>query len=229
MQRSQVPVITIDGPSGTGKGTISQKLAQHLDWHLLDSGAMYRVLGLAALEQRISLDDGVALAKLALELDVEFLADGLTGIPAIQLNGENVTDMIREHRISEAASKVAAHSPVRNALLELQHAFRREPGLVADGRDMGSTVFPDADLKIYLTAQPEIRAERRHKQLKNKEDSGSLRALLDDIKKRDERDMSRKASPLRPADDAITVDSSELSADQVFERVLQEVRRLDLC
>lgn len=225
----QTPVITIDGPSGTGKGTLSQLLAQRLNWHLLDSGAMYRVLGLAAIDEAVDLDDGVALAEMALELDVAFTADRLTGVPSIELNGDSVTDRIREHAISEAASRVAAHAPVRTALLELQHQFRRAPGLVADGRDMGATVFPDADLKIYLTASAEVRADRRHKQLKNKEDGGSLRALLDDIKKRDERDMTRKASPMRPADDAVIIDSSILSVDQVFDLMLKEVSQRNLC
>ena len=223
------PVITVDGPSGTGKGTLSHLLAQHLSWHLLDSGAMYRVLGIAALDGDVDFDDGIALAELAMELDVGFSSDELTGTPVIELNGASVNERIREHAISEAASRVAAHGPVRTALLDLQRQFRRNPGLVADGRDMGATVFPDAVLKIYLTASAEVRAERRHKQLKNKEDDGSLRALLNDIKKRDERDMTRAASPMRPADDAVLIDSSKMSVDQVFSQMLEEVSKRNLC
>lgn len=219
-----IPVITVDGPSGTGKGTLSQLLANELGWHLLDSGAMYRVLGLAALEERVDLDDGLALGQLAMELDVGFSADELTGVPSIQLSGSNVTNSIREHHISDAASRVAAHPEVRRALLDLQHAFRRAPGLVADGRDMGSMVFQDAELKFYLTASAEVRAQRRHKQLKTKEQGDSLRALLEDIQARDARDMNRAASPLTTTSDAVLIDSSEMDVDQVFEQMMLSVR-----
>ncbi len=227
--KSEVPVITIDGPSGTGKGTLSQLLATELSWHLLDSGAMYRVLALAALDSAIDLDDELQLAQLALELDINFTPDQNTGVPSIQLAGAEVSKRIREHEISEASSRVAAHPPVRTALLDLQRAFRREPGLVADGRDMGSTVFPMADLKVFLTASAEARAQRRYKQLKTKEDSASLRALREDLNKRDQRDMTRTASPLRPADDALVIDSTELSIDQVFDRLLDAVKQRGLC
>ncbi|MEM8500878.1 MAG: (d)CMP kinase [Pseudomonadota bacterium] len=227
--KTDAPVITIDGPSGTGKGTLSQLLATKLQWHLLDSGAMYRVLALAALDSDIDLDDELQLAQLALELDINFTPDQNTGVPSIQLAGAEVSERIREHEISEASSRVAAHPPVRTALLDLQRAFRRAPGLVADGRDMGSTVFPMADLKVFLTASADARAQRRYKQLKTKEDGASLRALREDLAKRDQRDMTRTASPLRPADDALIIDSTEMSIEQVLERLLDAVKQRGLC
>ncbi len=227
--KTNTPVITIDGPSGTGKGTLSQLLANKLRWHLLDSGAMYRVLALAALDSGVDLDDELQLAQLALELDINFTPDQHTGVPSIQLAGAEVSDRIREHEISEASSRVAAHPAVRTALLDLQRAFQREPGLVADGRDMGSTVFPRANLKIFLTASADARAQRRYKQLKTKEDSDSLRALREDLDKRDQRDMTRAASPLRPADDALIIDSTNLSIEQVFDRLLEAVKQHGLC
>lgn len=226
--KSNAPVITIDGPSGTGKGTISQLLAQKLGWHLLDSGALYRTLALAALQRQLDVGDNAALSALAAELDVRFLASNPGDASTVILDGDAVTERIRDEKIGDAASIVAAYPAVRSALLARQRAFQQPPGLVADGRDMGSTVFADAALKIFLTASAEVRAERRHKQLITKGQDGSLRALLEDIMARDERDRTRAASPLRPAEDAIIVDSSAMNIEQVLALVLEEVERIAL-
>lgn len=223
-----VPVITIDGPSGTGKGTISQLLARELGWHLLDSGALYRALALAAIKRHIEPDDEAALGALAVGLNVRFLTARPGETATVILDGKPVTEQLREEKTGDTASLVAAWPAVRAALLARQRGFRQPPGLVADGRDMGATVFPAAALKIFLTASAEVRAERRYKQLITKGQGGSLRALLVDIMARDERDRTRAASPLRPAEDAIIVDSSTLSIEQVLDLVLEEVDRLAL-
>lgn len=215
----EVLVITIDGPSGSGKGTIARLLAERLGWHLLDSGALYRVLGLAALRRGVALTDEPALTELARALPVEFVLDA-TGAQCVLLDGDDVSLELRSEQTGDAASQVAALGAVREALLERQRAFRRAPGLVADGRDMGTVVFPSAPLKIYLTASVEERAHRRHKQLNEQGLGGNLSALLQDIAARDERDMNRAVAPLKPAEDAITVDSSGMGVDAVFERVL---------
>jgi CMP/dCMP kinase len=221
------PVLTVDGPSGSGKGTIGQVLAARLGWHFLDSGALYRLVGLAARRQRIDLTDTAALAKLAESLDVAFIpcADAA---PTILLAGQDVSDVLRTEESGAAASRVAALPAVRIALLHKQHALRRPPGLVADGRDMGTTVFPDALLKVFLTASADVRAERRYKQLKQKGFDVNLRRLLDEIRERDARDAAREASPLKPAADAHILDTSDLSISDVVDRIeglLRQQRR----
>jgi cytidylate kinase len=212
------PVITIDGPSGSGKGTISQLVAQKLKFNFLDSGALYRLTALAARKRNIDWDDEDRVAKVAEELQVQFETGGEKTV--ILLDGDDATDAIRREEMSLGSSKVAAHPKVRAALLNLQKSFQQAPGLVADGRDMGTTVFPDASVKIFLTASAEERAQRRYKQLMEKGESVSLRALLTDIQARDERDSQRAVSPLKPADDALILDSTTLSIVEVLDRVL---------
>lgn len=217
-----VPVITVDGPSGSGKGTLAQLLATHLGWHLLDSGALYRILGLHAMDQQIDPGQGDAVAALAEGLAVRF--DG----ERVWVNEQEVTDRLRTEDAGTAASQIASHPAVRTAIVSLQHGFAKPPGLVADGRDMGTVIFPAAPLKIFLTASAEVRAERRYNQLKNKGLAVSLRALLVAIEERDERDRTRTASPLHPAADALVLDSSDLDIDQVMSVVLGEVKALGL-
>ena len=212
---SPVPVIAIDGPSGSGKGTISQIVADKLGYHYLDSGALYRLLALASKNHGLSVESEGDLETLAAHLDVQFSADG-----SIVLEGERVTDEIRTEAVGNRASQIAALVGVRQALLARQRAFRDAPGLVADGRDMGTVVFPDAGAKIFLTASAEARAERRYKQLKEKGISVNLAHLLEDIRERDERDSQRQASPLKPATDAIQLDTTNLSIDEVVDKVL---------
>lgn len=215
-----VPVIAIDGPSGSGKGTIARLLAGRLGWQLLDSGAMYRVLGLAATRRDMALDDERALTELAQDLDVSFEVDE-AGEQRVVLDGDDVSTAIRTEEAGNAASKVAVLPAVRKALLERQRAFRRAPGLVADGRDMGTVVFPDAPCKIYLTASVEERARRRYNQLNQQGLGGNLSALLKDIAERDRRDSSRSVAPLRPAEDATILDTTGIAVDEVLERVLE--------
>jgi len=216
------PVITVDGPSGSGKGTICRLLARELGYHLLESGALYRLAALAAMHHQVDVGNEAALEVLAGHLDVQF--DVQDDEIKIVLEGEDVTRNIRSEEVGMNASKVAAYPKVRAALLDRQRAFRQLPGLVADGRDMGTTVFPDAAVKIFLTASAEERADRRYKQLINKGESVSLAALLGDIRARDEQDSSRSASPLVPAADAVLLDCTTMSIEEVLAAVLAVVR-----
>jgi len=213
-----VPVLTIDGPSGSGKGTIAQAIADRLGWHRLDSGALYRSVGLAAGRRGIALTDAPALALMTRNLDLAFRTSH--GTEVVQLDGSDITEAIRSEDAGRAASQVAALPEVRRALLELQHSFASAPGLVADGRDMGTVVFPAADLKVFLTASPDARALRRHKQLKEKGIDVSLRDLSQGIAERDQRDASRSVAPLKPADDARILDSTDLRPEEVVQQVL---------
>ncbi len=228
MQEQEIPVIAVDGPSGSGKGTISQRISAELGWHFLDSGALYRVLALAAEWHAIELDNEVALETLAEHLDVSFRS-GADGETQVLLEGEVVTDAIRTETAGNSASKVAALPPVRTALLSRQRAFREAPGLVADGRDMGTVVFPGAQLKVFLTASAEERASRRYKQLIQKGIDVNLPDLLQEITERDARDASRTVAPLKPAADAVVVDTSGIGIEEVVGRVMQLVRQKIAC
>ncbi|WP_312448424.1 (d)CMP kinase [Stutzerimonas nitrititolerans] len=225
---NQIPVITIDGPSGSGKGTVAALLAGKLGWKFLDSGALYRLLAFAARNHGVDLTNEEALKVLAAHLDVQFDAAVSGHGMRIVLEGEDVTEAIRNEVVGAGASQVAALPVVREALLQRQKAFREAPGLVADGRDMGTVVFPDATLKIFLTASAEERARRRYLQLKAKGDDVNLASLLDEIRARDERDTQRAVAPLKPADDAIQLDSTALSIEQVLGQILSEAAKRDL-
>ena len=213
-----VPVICIDGPSGSGKGTLAQRLASHLGFHLLDSGALYRIVGFAALDQGIAWDDEASVTQIARDLDVSFVTANL-GVRVIYC-GRDVTDPVRSVRGGEGASAVAAIPSVREALLARQRELALAPGLIADGRDMGTVVFPDAPVKIFLEASAMARAQRRQSQLQLQGEDVSLPRLLEAIEARDTKDRTRSVSPLVPAEDAVIVDSTDLTADAVFERVL---------
>lgn len=223
--QGEVPVLAVDGPSGSGKGSLCRRLSRALAFNLLDSGALYRLTALSALRREIPLDDAQSLAQVALELNVEFRVDD--GDPPVRalLDGEDVDRELRSERCGGAASQVAALPAVRRALLDRQRAFRRPPGLVADGRDMGTVVFPDAALKLFLTASAEERANRRYKQLIAKGISASLRDLLTDIRERDLRDSERSTAPLVPAADAVVLNTSGMPLDVVFEQALALVRQ----
>ncbi len=212
------PIITIDGPSGAGKGTIAQQVADHLGFHILDSGSLYRLTALACRNHNIDLTNDTALEAIALNLPVTFqsTASGLL----INLDNRNVTEKIRDEDIGMLASKIAANTLVRNALLARQRDFCTSPGLVADGRDMGTTVFPQAILKVYMTASAEERAKRRFNQLKTKGINANIAALVKDLKLRDEQDKNRAVSPLEPAEDAILIDTSNMSIEEVTHQVL---------
>ena len=219
---AEIPVITVDGPSGAGKGTISHLLAEALGWHFLDSGALYRVVGEACLIEGVSWADHPAVTELARHLEVTFLY-APTGEVLVSYKGTDVSRAIRTEEGGRGASTVAAIAEVRQALLERQREFLRAPGLVADGRDMGTVVFHDAPLKFFLTASPEERAQRRYRQLIAKGESVNLPRLLGDIQERDARDSSRAVSPLVPAEDAIVIDSTAIPIDQVFDQVMLKV------
>lgn len=215
---SEIPVLTIDGPSGSGKGTVAQLVAKQFGWHYLDSGALYRVLAQAALKHNIDLDDESGVASLAAELDVSFdLSDDTLHV---LLEGEDVSTLIRSEQAGNAASKVAALPAVRAALLQRQRDFRQAPGLVTDGRDMGTVVFPGATYKVFLTASAEVRARRRHKQLKEKGISSNLADLIAEISERDLRDSQRAVAPLKPAETALLLDSTRLGIEAVLQQVV---------
>ena len=215
-----IPVVTVDGPSGAGKGTLSALIAEKLGWHLLDSGAIYRVLAVAAMHHDLPVDDESAVVPLASGLDVSFEIDKEQR--RVVLEGEDVTDDIRTEEVGAVASQIASLARVREALLRRQRAFQQDPGLVADGRDMGTVVFRDAPLKVFLTASAEERARRRYAQLKEKGFGANLATLIEDIRTRDERDMQRAVAPLKPAPDAVEIDSTELNVEQVVDRILDE-------
>jgi cytidylate kinase len=215
MDAALIPVIAIDGPSASGKGTIAAIVAQRLGFHYLDSGALYRIVGLVAGEQVINLENDSEVSRIALNLNIKFNGE------EVWVNGREVSGLIRGEVAGAAASRVAALPGVRAALMTLQHNFRRQPGLVADGRDMGSVVFPDAGLKIYLTATPEERAQRRYKQLITKGVDASMAALLQDIRDRDHRDSNRATAPLLKCADAIEFDTTGIPVDAVVAKVLQ--------
>lgn len=220
---AEIPVIAVDGPSGTGKGTICLFLARWLNWHFLDSGALYRGLAYVALARDQSLDDATGLARLAAGLDVRFV-EGPDAIRVLLHGHGDISTAIRTETCGSAASRIAAMREVREALLERQRAFREAPGLIADGRDMGTVVFPDAQLKVFLTASPQERAKRRYKQLKEQGISVNLARLSVEISERDARDMGRSLSPLIPAADAIVIDSTDLDAGAVCGQVSELVR-----
>lgn len=214
-----IPVITVDGPGGAGKGTLCQVLAERLGWHLLDSGAIYRVLALAALHHQIDISSENALVPIASHLDVRFISQD--GKMKVILEGEEVTDEIRQETVGNTASQIAAFPRVREALLRRQRNFREAPGLVADGRDMGTVVFPEAPVKIFLDASAEERARRRMIQLQEKGFSGKFDRLLLEIKERDDRDRNRATAPLVPANDALIIDSTAMSIEEVIEKALE--------
>ncbi len=217
-----VPVVTIDGPVGSGKGTVSSRLATRLGWGFLDSGALYRLVALSALRERIDENDTAGLASAAGAMDCRFDFDGHA--TRIFLGGDDVTNEVRTEPVSRMASVVAAVPEVRAALVARQKAFRRPPGLVADGRDMGTVIFPDATVKLFLTATARARAERRYKQLKEKGESVNLPRLLQDLEARDARDASRQVAPLAPAKDAIVIDSTEMGIEAVVEKAYNIIK-----
>lgn len=213
-----IPIITVDGPSGSGKGTLCARLAHYFSWHFLDSGALYRLVGLAAWQRCIDFADHQALSQLAEQLDVQFIAQPLQ--VQVVLEQQDVTQQIRTEAVAGYASCVAAIQPVRDALLKRQRDFAQQPGLIADGRDMGTVIFPQAVLKIFLTASAQARAQRRVQQLQQAGQPMDYEQVLQDIQARDHRDMNRHSSPLKPAADAYLIDSTALSAEAVFWRIV---------
>jgi cytidylate kinase len=214
-----VPVVTIDGPGGSGKGTLSSLVAAKLGWHLLDSGALYRIVAVSAQSQAIDLADENTLVAMVADLQIAFIGD------KVDVNGSDLSDIIRTEETGVAASQVAALPGVRDAILALQKSFQRAPGLVADGRDMGTVVFPHSKAKIFLDASAEARADRRYKQLKNKGLSVNLRDLLEQIQERDARDRGRAVAPLKPAADALIIDSTQMTIEEVLETIMTEVSK----
>ena len=213
------PIVTIDGPGGSGKGTLSSLVATKLGWHLLDSGALYRIVAVSAQAQVIDLNDESPLVAMISDLQIAFTGD------KVDVNGNNLSDIIRTEETGAAASKVAALPGVRDAILSLQKSFQCAPGLVADGRDMGTVVFPHSKAKIFLDASAEARADRRYKQLKNKGLSVNLRDLLEQIQERDARDRGRAVAPLKPAADALIIDSTQMTIEEVLETIMAEIAR----
>jgi len=226
MSEGSAPVIAVDGPGGSGKGTVTQMLAKKLGWHLLDSGALYRLTALAATRQNVSLDDEAALIRVAASLDVAFEPTPEGEPVKVILAGEDVTGDIRTETCGNNASRIAVMQPVRDALLQRQRDFQQKPGLVADGRDMGTVVFPNAPVKIFLTASAQERARRRFGQLNAAGVDVSIDAVLEEIRVRDERDMNRSAAPLKPADDAQVIDSTGLSIKEVLDRCMAVVGQI---
>lgn len=226
---NKAPLITIDGPGSTGKGTVSHLLAHKLGWHLLDSGIFYRVLALAAQQNTTELDNEEALHLLALNLDIQFVTKEIGTEPRIILENDDVSEDIRSEKCGNAASKVAALPMVRKALLARQRSFLKPPGLVADGRDMGTVVFPDADLKIFLVATFEERCQRRYRQLQQKGINVSLADVSQELKMRDERDKSRVVAPMKPATDAIIIDTTNLSIEHVVKMILAKLKEHLIC
>ena len=227
--QTDVPVITIDGPSGTGKGTLCSRICRWLNWNLLDSGALYRILALLAQQQQVPVSDAAGVAALAHHLDVRFIAVEDDEPVKVILAGEDVGSRIRQEDCGSAASSLAEHGVVREAMLEWQRSFRHPPGLVADGRDMGTVVFPDAELKVFLTANPHERAKRRYKQLNVKGINVKFDDLVESIAERDKRDKQRIHSPLKPADGAVVIDTSDSGRDDVFTQIAAMIgERFDL-
>jgi len=216
------PVLAIDGPSGAGKGTISRAVAKKLGWHYLDSGAIYRSLAIAVARDKVSLDDERAIVQVANRLDLAFRCDDRL---IVLLDGENITDRIQSEACGNDASKIAAYGLVREALLHKQRSFQQPPGLVADGRDMGTVVFPQAEFKIFLTARSDVRAERRYKQLKEKGIDVSLKTIRSELEERDRRDTARSHAPLVMADDAVLIDTSDMTIEEVVKRVAEAAGR----
>lgn len=216
-------VLTIDGPSGVGKGTVARIVAQTKGWHLLDSGAIYRAFALAVDARGVDITDEPQLEKIAQELDLEFKTQEGNELVSVFLDGKDVSKVLRTEQTGEMASKIASIGVVRSALLARQQGFATAPGLVADGRDMGTTVFPNAKFKVYLTASAQERANRRLKQLQNQGSEGIISQILAEVEARDERDSSRKHSPLKPAEDALVIDTTNLSIDEVITQVMNLV------
>ena len=218
-----IPVLTIDGPSGVGKGTVARLVAQTQGWHLLDSGAIYRAFALAVDAKGIDTTNEPALVEVAESLDLEFRTEPGSELVSVYLDGKEVSDVLRTEQTGEMASKIASIGAVRAALLKRQQDFAQAPGLVADGRDMGTVVFPDAPFKVYLTASAQERANRRLKQLQEAGHEGIISQILAEVEARDQRDSSRKHSPLKPAEDALVIDTTDLSIDEVITQVMELV------